>query len=29
VGDDGYMQFLPDDRSLEQVILDVFYKKLK
>lgn len=29
VGDDGYMQFLPDDSSLEQVILDVFYKKMK
>ena len=29
VGDDGYMQFLPDDASLEQVILDVFYKKVK
>jgi hypothetical protein len=29
VGDDGYMQFLPDDSSLEQVILDVFYKKVK
>ena len=29
VGDDGYMQFLPDESSLEQVILDVFYKQLK
>ena len=29
VGSDGYMQFLPDEDSLEQVILDVFYKKLK
>ena len=28
-GDDGYMQFLPDDASLEQAILDVFYKKVK
>lgn len=29
VGDDGYMQFRPDESSLEQAILDVFYKKLK
>ncbi len=29
VGDDGYMQFIPNEESLEQVILDVFYKKLK
>lgn len=29
VGDDGYMQFLPDEESLEQVILDVFYRKVK
>lgn len=29
VGTDGYMQFLPDEASLEQVLLDVFYKKLK
>lgn len=28
-GNDGYMQFLPDEKSLEQIILDVFYKKLK
>lgn len=25
VGSDGYMQFLPDEEALEQVILDVFY----
>lgn len=29
VGSDGYMQFLADEKSLEQVMLDVFYKKLK
>ncbi len=28
-GSDGYMQFLTDEESLEQVILDVFYQKLK
>ena len=28
-GDYGYIQFLPDDASLEQVILDVFYQKMK
>lgn len=28
-GSDGYTQFLPDEKSLEQVILDVFYKKVK
>ena len=29
VGSDGYMQFLPDEDALEQVVLDVFYKKVK
>ena len=28
-GDYGYIQFLPDEASLEQVILDVFYQKVK
>ena len=28
-GEDGYMQFLPDEDSLKQIVLDVFYKKLK
>ena len=28
-GEDGYMQFLPDADSLEQIVLDTFYKQLK
>ena len=28
-GQDGYMQFVVDEDSLQQIILDVFYKKVK